>query len=94
MLKLKNLKLTINDGIEPVQVLKGINLQLEKKKIYVMTGPNGGGKTSIAKSIMGIYQPSAGQIILDGLDITNKSIRNEPSWDRFASTAPVLVGPC
>lgn len=74
MLELKNLKLTINDGVEPVQVLNGINLQLEKKKIYVMTGPNGGGKTSIAKSIMGIYQPTGGQIILDGEDITNKSI--------------------
>ena len=33
-----------------------------------------GGKTSIAKSIMGIYQPTGGQIILDGEDITNKSI--------------------
>ena len=32
MLELKNLKLTINDGVEPVQVLNGINLQLERKK--------------------------------------------------------------
>lgn len=74
MLELIDLKVTLNEGLEPVQVLKGIDLKLEEKKIYVMTGPNGGGKTSIAKSIMGIYQPTGGQIILDGLDITQKSI--------------------
>ena len=57
-----------------VRVLKNINLTLENKKIYVMTGPNGGGKSSIAKAIMGIYHPTKGKILLDGQDITDMGI--------------------
>lgn len=57
-----------------VQVLDDINLTLEKKKIYVMTGPNGGGKSSIAKVIMGIYPSTSGKVLMDGIDITDKSI--------------------
>lgn len=56
------------------QVLKDINLNLEKNKIYVMTGPNGCGKSSIAKVIMGIYKPSSGKILLDDIDLTDMSI--------------------
>jgi Fe-S cluster assembly ATP-binding protein len=56
------------------QVLNKINLSLERNKIYVMTGPNGGGKSSIAKSIMGIHKPSSGKIFLDEVDITDMSI--------------------
>ena len=74
MLEVKNLSVTLDGDKGKVQVLKEINLSLENKKIYVMTGPNGGGKSSIAKAIMGIYQPSEGQILLDGIDITHKEI--------------------
>ena len=50
---------------ERVDLLTEDNLkQLDKKKIYVMTGPNGGGKSSIAKAIMGIYTPTSGKIFL------------------------------
>ena len=55
-------------------ILRDVSLTLEEKKIYVMTGPNGGGKSSIAKAIMGIYKPSSGKILLDGTDITEMSI--------------------
>ena len=74
MLEVKHLSVTLDGDKGKVQVLKEINLSLENKKIYVMTGPNGGGKSSIAKAIMGIYQPSEGQILLDGMDITHKEI--------------------
>jgi len=74
MLDLQNINLTLKAEKGEVEVLKNINLTLEKKKIYVMTGPNGGGKSSIAKTIMGIYQPTGGRILLDGVDITNMSI--------------------
>ena len=56
------------------EIINDISLTLEKKKIYVITGPNGGGKTSLAKAIMGIYPVSGGSIYLDGEDITLKSI--------------------
>ncbi len=77
MLEMINVDVTL-DGDSgdngQVQVLKNINLTLENKKIYVMTGPNGGGKSSIAKAIMGIYHPTKGKILLDGKDITDKGI--------------------
>jgi len=74
MLQLINVSVTLEGDRGKVQVLKEISLTLENKKIYVITGPNGGGKSSIAKAIMGIYQPTAGQIILDGVDITHMEI--------------------
>lgn len=74
MLELINVSITLDGDDGQVQVLKDVSLTLEKKKIYVMTGPNGGGKSSIAKAIMGIYQPTEGQILLDGMDITAKQI--------------------
>ena len=74
MLELINVSVTLEGDRGKVQVLKEISLTLENKKIYVITGPNGGGKSSIAKAIMGIYQPAAGQILLDGVDITHMEI--------------------
>jgi len=74
MLELINVGLTLEGDNGEVEVLKEISLTLEPKKIYVMTGPNGGGKSSIAKVIMGIYPPTAGKILLDSEDITQKSI--------------------
>lgn len=74
MLELKDVGLTFVGDKGQVEVLKEINLTLENKKIYVMTGPNGGGKSSIGKAIMGIYQPTAGRILLDGMDITHQEI--------------------
>ena len=57
-----------------IEIISDVSLTLEKKKIYVITGPNGGGKTSLAKAIMGIFPVSGGSIFLDGVDVTNKSI--------------------
>lgn len=74
MLELKNISLVVEGEKEPVRVLENINLILEEHRFYVITGPNGGGKSSLAKIIMGIYQPTAGQILLDGEDITNLGI--------------------
>ncbi|NMA48894.1 MAG: ATP-binding cassette domain-containing protein [Tissierellia bacterium] len=74
MLELIDVGLSLEGENGKVQVLRDINLKLEKKKIYVMTGPNGGGKSSIAKVIMGIYPLISGKILMDGVDITGKSI--------------------
>lgn len=74
MLELINVDLTLEEDNKKVQVLDEVNLNLEQRKIYVMTGPNGGGKSSIAKVIMGIYSPTAGKILMDSVDITQKSI--------------------
>jgi Fe-S cluster assembly ATP-binding protein len=70
LLQIKSLYLEIQNGTESVEILKDINLTLQRGKFYAITGPNGGGKTSLAKTIMGIYRSNKGAIILDGEDIT------------------------
>jgi Fe-S cluster assembly ATP-binding protein len=74
MLELIDVGVSLEGESGDVQVLSQINLNLDKKKIYVMTGPNGGGKSSIAKVIMGIYPLESGKIVMDGIDITEKNI--------------------
>ena len=75
MLELKNVSVSV-DGADDgeVEIIYNVSLTLEKKKIYVVTGPNGGGKTSLAKAIMGIYPIRCGSLLLDNADITNSSI--------------------
>lgn len=74
MLELIDVGVSLEGDNGKVQILNHINLNLEKQKLYVMTGPNGGGKSSIAKAIMGIYPPTSGKIVMDGIDITEQSI--------------------
>ena len=73
MLELQGLSLEI-EGSKGFEILKNINLQFHEKRIYVITGPNGGGKSSLAKVIMGVYQPTQGNILLDGQEITTTTI--------------------
>lgn len=56
------------------KILDDVNIRFEDNKFVAITGPNGSGKSMLAKIIMGIVKPDAGKIILDGVDITNKSI--------------------
>ena len=72
MLELKNISVSARD--EDIEIINNVSLKLEQKKIYVVTGPNGGGKTSLAKAIMGIYPVSGGTILLGDEDITGCSV--------------------
>lgn len=56
------------------KILDDINIKFEDNKFIAITGPNGSGKSMLAKIIMGIVKPDAGKVILDGIDITDKSI--------------------
>lgn len=71
MLELKGIRWQLPEGGE---ILKGIDLTVPDGKLTVVTGPNGGGKTSLAKVIAGLYEPSGGKILLDGEDITSLDI--------------------
>ncbi len=71
MLELKNIAWELPGGEE---IIKGINLSLDDGKLIVVTGPNGGGKTTLAKLIAGIESPTSGTILFDGLDITKMDI--------------------
>ena len=70
MLELKDICFERNNK----KILNHINLKLDIDKFYVITGPNGSGKSTLAKIIMGIEKPDSGTILLNGEDITNKSI--------------------
>ena len=59
---------------ENEEIVKGIDLVIPKGELTVITGPNGGGKTSLAKIIAGLYTPSEGQILLNKEDITHWDI--------------------
>lgn len=74
MLTLKNLSLTAADAQGRADIVKNVSLDVEDGKFLVITGPNGGGKTTLAKLIMGLAAPTCGQILLDGEDITGLSI--------------------
>ena len=74
MLELKNLTLTVNGENGPMDILKDVSLAVEDKKFIVITGPNGGGKTTLAKVIMGLATPTNGRIIWNGEDVTELDI--------------------
>lgn len=70
MLALEDVSLVLGEEEQKVNVLAHVSLTFERSKIYALTGPNGGGKTSVARVIMGIYRPTAGRVLFDGRDIT------------------------
>lgn len=74
MLELKNISFNVSDDSGEKEILTDVSLTLEDGKFLVITGPNGGGKSTLAKIIMGIQKPTGGQILWNGTDITNMSI--------------------
>ena len=74
MLELKNVSFEVSGDASQIEIIKDLNLTMEDQKFIVITGPNGGGKSTLARLIAGIEKPTAGQILLDGVDITEKGI--------------------
>ena len=74
MLELKNICFEVDDDLGHVAILHDVNFTVSKDKFAVITGPNGGGKSSIAKLIAGVIKPTSGQILFNGTDITNADI--------------------
>ena len=74
MLELKGLSYQVEDTGAALDILQNIDLTIEDNKLVVITGPNGGGKTTLAKAIMGIVPLTGGQVLLDGQDITGLSV--------------------
>ncbi len=70
MLELKHLSFEVDAAGEGREILRDVSLTLPDGKLIVVTGPNGGGKSTLARLIMGIEKPTAGQILLNGRDIT------------------------
>ena len=73
MLELKNICFSASTDDGEKEILKDISLKIDDG-FTAITGPNGGGKSTIAKIISGVYKPTAGKIFLDGVDITDYSV--------------------
>lgn len=90
MLELKNISFEVSEGTNDKGILKNVSLKIDDKKFLAITGPNGGGKSTLAKLIAGIYKPTSGQIFFDGVDITNMSITERANMGiSFAFQQPV-----
>ncbi|MEG2175977.1 MAG: ATP-binding cassette domain-containing protein [Oscillibacter sp.] len=70
MLELKHINYSVRDVDGELGILKDISLTIEDHRLVVFTGPNGGGKTTLAKIVMGLVTPTSGQILWNGQDIT------------------------
>ncbi len=90
MLKIDNVSFDVQEKSEDKEILQDINLDVGDRKFLVITGPNGGGKSTLAKIIMGIEKPTSGKIYFDGEDITDKDITERARMGiGFAFQTPV-----
>ena len=76
MLEVKNLTFQVQENGVERSIVENISFDVADGEMLVITGPNGGGKSTLAKVLMGIEKASAGQIILDGEDISNYDINH------------------
>ena len=74
MLELKNIRYSVDAPEGHTEILRDISLTIPEKKLVVLTGPNGGGKTTLAKTVMGLVTPTSGSILWNGEDVTALSI--------------------
>ncbi len=74
MLELRNVSYQVEEPEGKLDILRGIDLTIKPGRFAVITGPNGGGKTTLAKVIMGIIKPTGGEILWNGTDITQMDL--------------------
>lgn len=90
MLELKNVFFSVDSDGRQKTIIHDLNLVVDDNKFVVVTGPNGSGKSTLARLIAGIEKPTAGQILLDGIDITDMGITERArSGMAFAFQQPV-----
>ena len=89
MLELRNVSFRAGDEPDAKEIINHVSLTIDQRFV-ALTGPNGGGKSTLAKLIAGIYTPTEGQILLDGVDITNASVTERARMGvSFAFQQPV-----
>ncbi len=91
MLELQNLFFQVSDdNLSQKEIIRGLNLTFENPSLIAITGPNGGGKSTLARLIMGIERPTSGRILFNGQDITDMSIADRAKAGiSFAFQQPV-----
>ena len=90
MLELKNVSFEVQTENDKKNIINDVSFTIDDNKFVVITGPNGGGKSTLAKLIMGIEKPTSGKIFYDGVDITDMSITDRAKLGiSFAFQQPV-----
>ena len=90
MLELKNVSYEVMDENDRKEIIKDVSVTIDENKFIVITGPNGGGKSTLAKLISGIEKPTSGKIYFHGTDITELSITERAKLGiSFAFQQPV-----
>ena len=90
MLELQNVTYTVTENNIEKNIIDHMDLVIPDGKFVVITGPNGGGKSTLAKTIMGINHISSGRLLFDGEDITAKNITERAKLGiSFAFQQPV-----
>lgn len=90
MLEIKDLTYQVEENGTSKNIIDHLNLNIGDGKFVVITGPNGGGKSTLAKLIMGIYEKTEGELIFDGEDISEKGITERAQMGiSFAFQQPV-----
>ena len=74
MIELQNISFAVDSDSQEKEILRDVSLSIGDGKLVVITGPNGGGKSTLARMIAGVEKPSSGRILFNGEDITNLSI--------------------
>ena len=88
MIELKDVEFRVESAKGKLEIIDKINLKIDSGKFIVITGPNGGGKSTLAKLIMGIEKPTSGKILFDGIDITDMPIKDRKSTRLNSSHRP------
>lgn len=73
MIKLEN----VHKSFGKNEVLKGIDLHIEKGQVVVIIGPSGSGKSTVLRTMNYLEEPTSGKVIVDGMDLSDKSKLNE-----------------
>ena len=90
MLEFKNVSYVVSDDLGTKEIIRDVNLKINENEFVAITGPNGGGKSTLAKLMMGILIPTSGQILYKGQDITEMSITERAKLGMgFAFQQPV-----
>jgi len=90
MLELRNISFEVPKENGQKEIIRDVSLKIDEHKFVVITGPNGGGKSTLAKLIVGIEKPTSGRIFFNGEDITDKSVTERAKMGiSFAFQQPV-----
>ena len=90
MLEIKNLSFNVDNEGQNKEIINDISFTIPDGKLIVITGPNGGGKSTLARLIAGLEKPTSGKIIFNGEEIQDKSITERANMGiGFAFQQPV-----